>query len=221
MNKILIIVAHPDDETLGCGGTILKLKKLNCEVEILFMTNGVSSRDKSNENDILQRKKYTEKAMDLYKIKNFRFADFPDNQMDKITFIEIVKKIEDHVFSLKPDIIFTHYANDLNIDHKLTYEATNTCIRSFKCDFISEVFSFEIPSSTEQNFNNKFSPNVYFDISRYIDKKIDIFNSYESEVEEMPHPRSSIYIRALSQFRGGESNFNNAEAFKLLFKRNK
>ena len=170
--KILIIAAHPDDEILGCGGVISKLKKNN-KIQVVFLTDGVSSRTKNN-NKINIRKTESIKLFKYLKIQNPIFFDFSDNELDKSTLLNIVKKVELIIQKFKPNIIFTHYEHCLNIDHKIAYQATITAARPLKKNnFIEQIISYEVPSSTEWRLSNKYTfiPNVYFDISKEIKNK--------------------------------------------------
>jgi len=213
--KILIIAAHPDDEILGCGGTISKLKNENC-IEVLFMTNGVSSR-KKNKKQILRRKKaYLNlfKHLSLPVPKNF---NLPDNEMDKIPLLKIVKKIEQKIRSYRPDTIITHYSHCLNIDHKITYEAVITACRPVNELSVKKILSFEIPSSTDWALykGKNFQPNYFIDISKHIKNKINLIKFYKEELRSYPHSRSIPAIKALASFRGVSCGVKYAEGFYL------
>ena len=213
--KILIIAAHPDDEILGCGGTISKLKNENC-IEVLFMTNGVSSR-KKNKKQILRRKKaYLNlfKHLSLPVPKNF---NLPDNEMDKIPLLKIVKKIEQKIRSYRPDTIITHYSHCLNVDHKITYEAVITACRPVNELSVKKILSFEIPSSTDWALykGKNFQPNYFIDISKHIKNKINLIKFYKEELRSYPHSRSIPAIKALASFRGVSCGVKYAEGFYL------
>ena len=127
--KILVIAAHPDDEVLGCGGSLILHKMKKDEINVVFMSNGVSSRAKKNYLEIVQRKKMAIKVSKKLDIKNTFFLDFPDNELDKVSLLTITKKIENIIFKIKPNLIYTHSFSDLNIDHQKTFEATLTACR--------------------------------------------------------------------------------------------
>jgi len=129
-NKILIVAAHPDDEILGCGGTILKLRK-NSEINVIFMTDGTSARGK-NIKEKKQRRSNCEKLFKYLKINKPLFFNFPDNQMDKVPLLKIIQKIELLIKKIKPDTIFTHYSECLNVDHRITCQAVLTACRPLK-----------------------------------------------------------------------------------------
>lgn len=213
--KILIIAAHPDDEVLGCGGTISKLKDTN-DINVLFMTDGVSARGK-NKKEIIKRKKA---SINLFKYLNLPrpiFFNFPDNEMDKISLLKIIQKIEGKIKIYKPDTIFTHYSHCLNIDHRLTYEAVITACRPINKLSVKKILSFEIPSSTDWAlFKGKnFQPNYYIDISRYLKKKIDLIKFYKEELRNYPHGRSIKSIISLASVRGVSCGVKHAEGFYL------
>ncbi len=211
-----------DDEVLGCGGTILKHIDNGDRVSILILGEGVTSRDKIRD--------VNERERELYKLKikakkvgkylgvNMVYTnDYPDNRFDTIPFLDIVKTIEEIKNVNEPDVIYTHYCNDLNIDHRITYQAVITATRPVKDETVKEIYSFEIPSSTEWTFgSNGFSPNTFIDISNYIDNKIEAFKIYESEIRESPHPRSPEVIRAKAKVCGSVCGYNYAEAFILI-----
>ena len=161
MKKILIIIAHPDDEVLGCGGAITKLAKEDYIIYTLILGEGVTSRDASRNtnkrlNEILDLRKSAIKANKILGVKEVFFKDFPDNRFDTVSLLDIVKAIEKAKSKIKPDIIFTHYEKDLNIDHQLTYKAVITATRPLRGETVKEIYSFEVLSSTEWNYPNSF-----------------------------------------------------------------
>ena len=213
--RILVIAAHPDDEILGCGGTISKLKNENF-IEVLFMTNGVSARG-NNKKQILRRRKA---CLNLFKYlslpipKNF---NFPDNAMDKIPLLKIVKKIEQKIKDYRPDTIITHYSHCLNIDHKITYEAVITACRPLIGLSVKKILSFEIPSSTDWALykGKNFQPNYFIDISEHLKNKINLIKFYKEELRSYPHSRSIPSIKALASVRGVSCGVKYAEGFYL------
>ena len=215
--KILVVAAHPDDEVLGCGGTLLKHAKNNDEILLLFASDGESSRIKSKKK-ILYRKKQAIKVAKIIKAKKPIFLNFPDNQLDKINILKIAKKFEEVVEKFKPNIVYTHHYNDLNVDHRLTFEATMIACRPLIESSVTEIYCFEILSSTDwRGINNlNFRPNVYVDIKNYIKKKIDLMNVYEKEIKASPHPRSIESITAKAISRGSEVSLFYAESFELI-----
>ena len=214
-NNILIIAAHPDDEILGCGGTIIKLKK-DFNIKVLFMTDGVSARGKKSK-EIIERKKSCKKLFKKLGISEPTFFNFPDNQMDSVPMLQIVKKIEHILKKIKPVTIFTHYAECLNIDHQITCKSVLTACRPLKNSTVKKILSFEILSSTEwSKFKNKgFEPNYFIDISKQMKKKISSMKHYRRELRKYPHSRSIKAIEALARFRGVSCGVKYAEGFYL------
>jgi len=221
MEKILIIAAHPDDEVLGCGGTAARLNKKGYEITTLILGEGISSRDdlrdmKKGEKDILELKGEAKRANAILGVKEVFFHDFPDNRFDTIPFLDIVKIIEKIKNQIKPEIIFTHYEKDLNIDHQITYKAVITATRPLEEETVKEIYSFEIPSSTEWSYPLSFSPNMFYDISETIDVKIKALKEYKSELKKYPYPRSLEGVELTAKNWGMKVGLNYAEAFKTV-----
>ena len=231
--KILVIAAHPDDEVLGMGGTITKYVKNGDNVKIIIMATGVFSRRSSNntndsvydvDENVLEKmskqvqnlQKDAIKASKIMGVKDIEFLNFPDNEMDKKTNLEITKKIEYIISEFKPDIVFTHSQHDVNIDHRMIYDATITATRPFSKFKVKEVISFEVPSSTEWYFPSKFSPNMFIDINKELPTKIKALSAYKTEINNFPHPRSVESIEIIAKHWGTVSAFNAAEAFYIV-----
>lgn len=216
-NNILIVAAHPDDEVLGVGGTILKHVKNGDEVNILILGDGESSRKVGA--DISKREKQCQKVAGKLGVKKVYLERFPDNAFDSISLLEITKKVELIINRLKPHIIYTHHAYDLNIDHRLTFQAVLTACRPQPNFFVKKILTFEILSSTEwqiKDGNNIFCPNEYSNIGNFIDKKIEVLRIYKDELREYPHPRSIEGVKILAQYRGLEVGYRYAEAFRIV-----
>ncbi|MGJ0376949.1 PIG-L family deacetylase [Aliarcobacter cryaerophilus] len=219
--KILIVVAHPDDEVLGCFGTVARLIKEGYEAYTLILGEGKTSRDekrvvenKKDEIEILNSE--IKRANDTIGIKKTFIYNFADNRFDSVDLLDIVKVISKVKEEIKPDIIFTHYENDLNIDHTITYKAVLTATRPMKNECVKEIYSFEILSSTEWNYPISFSPDVYFDIENFIDIKLEAMKKYYSELCEYPHPRSLEGIKLNAQYNGMRVGKKYVEAFKCI-----
>ena len=215
-DKVLVIAAHPDDEILGCGGTIAKIKDKS-HVQIIFMTNGVSARGAKKETEIKKRKNAAIKLFKFLKLPKPIFYNFPDNQMDKVPLLKIIKKIENRIKIFKPKTIITHYSNCLNIDHRITFEAVITACRPVNNLSVKKILSFEIPSSTDWALfkGKKFEPNYYVDISNHIKEKIHLIKFYKDELRNYPHSRSIQSIKSLASFRGVSCGVKFAEGFYL------
>lgn len=222
-HKVLVVAAHPDDEVLGCGGTILKHVKDGDTVHILIMAEGITSRDEVRDN--IRHKGELEllhtgslNAAKRMGVANLRICSFPDNRMDHVDLLDVVKEIEKEIHAFRPDVVYTHHAGDVNIDHKITHDAVVTACRPFPGNSVTRLLFFEILSSTEwqvQNLGNVFTPNWFINISSCIDEKLEVLRCYESEMRVHPHPRSYQGVKALSAYRGITVGCDFAEAFEL------
>lgn len=211
-SKVLVVAAHPDDEIIGCGGTMAKHVRNKDEVNVLFLADGESSRFNKN---IKSRRKMAESANKIIGTKSLKFLNLRDNQLDSYTLLKIIKKVEDCINKVKPDIIYTHYVNDLNIDHRITNQAVLTASRPFQNATVKKILTFEILSSTGWNshqFNN-FIPNYHEDISKFLDIKIKSLKCYNNEILNNNEARSYRGVKALSEIRGCMVGLKNAEAF--------
>jgi len=223
--NIFIIVAHPDDEVFGCGGTIAKYRKGN-DIYVAILGEGISSRYKKRKEakeEISKLKEDSIKAGKLLGIKRTFFFGLPDNCFDTVSFLEIVKKIEEIIKKIKPEVVYTHYSGDLNIDHRITFQAVLTATRPVKGCPVKEIYSFEVPSSTEWSFGKiekekVFNPNVFEDISDTLGIKLKALRLYKSEIRKFPHPRSLKTIRAIAVRWGSVAGLKYAEAFELVRK---
>ena len=222
VETVLVIVAHPDDEVLGCGGTMARLAREGYEVFTLVLGEGVRSRYEKNEDSldiedaINALKKQALEANKILGVKEVFFSDFPDNRFDSIDLLDIVKAVERFKEEVKPQIIFTHSKADLNIDHQITHRAVVTATRPMPGESVMSVYSFEVLSSTEWNYPQEFSPNLYFDVSNTIELKLEAMKAYSSELREFPHPRSLEGIKLKASQRGMEVGLRYAEAFEVV-----
>lgn len=219
--KILIVAAHPDDEILGCGGTVARMVKEGCKAYTLILGEGVTSRDERRDvekrKDGLERlKKQAYKAGEIIGVEETFVYNFPDNRFDTIPLLEIVKVIESVKEKVKPSIIFTHYHNDLNIDHQITYTAAITAVRPVKGETVKEIYSFEVLSSTEWNYPLTFPPDMFFNISNTIELKLKAIKQYKDEIKTLPHPRSLGGIELNAKVWGMKVGVQYAEAFKVV-----
>jgi LmbE family N-acetylglucosaminyl deacetylase len=218
MNKsVLIIAAHPDDETLGMGGSIKVLSDLGYEINILFLSSGVGSRIIERQTSEA-RKKSAENALGILGCHDLEFIDFPDNRFDSVEILDVAKVIERKIDEVQPEIVFTNHYADLNIDHRITCDATKIATRPKNKSFVNELYFFEIPSSTGWNFGAKiFTPHYYVNISNTIEFKIKALLEYSVELDDPPSARSLISLEALSVHRGSSVGYTNAEAFEVGF----
>ena len=175
-SKILVVAAHPDDEILGCGGTMARLVKEGSEVYTLILGTGITSRYENNEEveikDKLKLLKcHAHEANKLIGVNEVITDDFPDNAFDTVALLDIVKSVEKVKDKIKPGLIFTHYEKDLNIDHKITYEAVITAARPMPGETVRQIYSFEVPSSTEWRYPLSFTPDTFYDVGNTIEIK--------------------------------------------------
>jgi LmbE family N-acetylglucosaminyl deacetylase len=217
--KVLVIAAHPDDETLGMGGTIHKLSLLGSRVKVLFLSDGVGAREEIRES-LESRRTAAVSALSLLNCSDVKFYDFPDNCMDTVPFIDIVKTIERDVDLFDPTILFTHFPHDLNIDHRITSQACLVAVRPKVNCKIKSLIYFEVQSSTEWNFGaTQFIPNLFIDISKSFESKMKALKEYQVEIEDFPEARSYAGIESRSRMRGVTVGVSNAEAFQVAFMR--
>ena len=220
MNSILIIAAHPDDEVLGCGGTIAKLSNEGATINVAFLADGVTSRENNIDHmaELALRKSAARNACNILGVKEVFFGDFPDNRMDTIALLDLVKSVEDLIAIHKPDTIFTHHSGDLNIDHQKTHEAVVTACRTMDDRKIKTLLFFEVASSTNWQTPGTgipFEPNWFEDISTSIDLKLKALKAYEIELRSWPHSRSVESLEHLARWRGSTVGVEAAEAFIL------
>ena len=211
MNKIQVIAAHPDDEVLGCGATIAKYTKNGNEVQVVFLADGFSSRLNDNNRDAVAKQ-----VAEILNCNQPIFLDFPDNQLDTIALLEIVKKIEKVVGDFQPNIIFTHHFGDLNIDHQITHKAVMTACRPQPNFCVKEIYSFETLSATHwqsSSMGNAFIPNYFVNVNGFMSKKIEALQCYDNEMRAAPHARSYESVENLAKFRGGLAGIKVAEGF--------
>jgi len=180
-------------------------------VKVIFLADGYSSRHDCNNRD-----SSVVKAFKILGCNNPIFLDLPDNQLDTIPLLKIVQKVEDYIFSLQPDIVYTHHFGDLNIDHQITHKAVITACRPQPGFCVKEIYSFETLSATHwqsQSMGNAFNPNYFVDVSGFMNYKIKALQCYDKEIREYPHARSYEAIKILSKYRGSSIGVKNAEAF--------
>lgn len=216
--NILIIAAHPDDETLGCGGTISHLVSAGSTVNVAILSDGVSSRGDNYADEMAARRSAAKKACGILGVKDIFFGEFPDNRMDVVALLDVVKIVESLIEQYRPDTVITHHAGDLNIDHRITHQAVVTACRPQIGHPVRTLLFFEVPSSTEWQTPGSgptFEPNWFHDISTTLDRKLQALDVYKVEMRNWPHPRSSKGVECLARWRGAIVGVNAAEAFML------
>lgn len=220
---ILILAAHPDDEILGCGGTVARKVNEGEEAYAVILGEGISSRfgspDEESKKKILNLHQKSGKAAKIIGVKETRCHNLPDNKFDTVPLLDIVKIIEMEIERISPDIIFTHHGGDLNMDHVLAFRAAMTASRPMENTSVKEIYSFQIPSSTDwafQSFSPAWKPNTFFDISDTLEIKIRALKEYDSEMRPSPHPRSYKNVQDIAHEWGSICGKKAAEAFELI-----
>jgi len=224
MKKILVIAAHPDDELLGCGATIINHALKGDEVFIHILGEGQTSRFESrDEAPLTVVKDLSQQSKDVAKkiqAKKLYMTMLPDNRFDSLDLLDIIKKIEQVKNEVSPDIVYTHHAHDLNIDHQKTFSATLTAFRPKPNEKKVSIFCFETLSSTECQFSSSemiFKPNRFIVIDeKSLNLKTEALAIYNTEICEYPHPRSLQAVRNLAMYRGNMIGCEFAEAFEVI-----
>ena len=214
---VLVIAAHPDDEALGMGGTIHKLSLLGSHVRVVFLSDGIGAREMIRES-LESRRAAATNALKHLNCFDVHFYDFPDNSMDSVPFIKIVRTIEKQVSEFDPTVLFSHFPNDLNVDHRITSQACLVAARPKVNSKIKSLFYFEVQSSTEWNFGaTQFIPTMFVDITNSFEYKMKALREYEVEIEDYPEARSYTGIEARSVVRGVTVGVPKAECFQVAF----
>lgn len=219
--SVLVIAAHPDDEVLGCGGTIAKLSSEGANVHVAFMADGVYSRITTENNqhtELKKRRLAAKKSCEVLGVTSVSFDNFPDNRMDTVALLDITKSVELLIEKYQPEILFTHHAGDVNIDHRRLNEAIVTACRPQVKKTVKTLLFFEVPSSTEWQIpgtHSPFMPNWFVDISKTFGEKLKALEMYADEIRDWPHPRSIKGVSHLCHWRGATVGVNAAEAFML------
>lgn len=222
---ILVIAAHPDDEVLGCGGTIARSTQQGRQVHVAILGEGLTSRrtsrSETNNSDLDGLRRTATEVGAFLGAATVCHFNYPDNRFDTVPLLDIIKTIETLIKDLRPSEVFTQHGGDLNIDHAITFRATVTATRPMAGSPVSSLHAYEVPSSSEwafAKFEPRFEPNTFVDISESLDHKIRAMTMYESEIRSFPHPRSPEAIEAVARKWGSTIGCNAAEAFQLIWK---
>jgi LmbE family N-acetylglucosaminyl deacetylase len=218
MKKIIVVSAHPDDETLGAGGTLLKHKEQGDELYWLIVTNIFENQGFSKDR-IESRQEEIQKVSTLFGFRKVFMLDYPTMTITSETLLDMIPKISAVFQEVQPEVIYTLNRSDAHSDHRYLSDAIMACTKSFRYPFIKKVLMYECISETEfaPAFPEKvFIPNFFVDISEHIEKKLEIMRIFESELGEPPFPRSEENIRALARFRGSSVGCHFAEAFQVV-----
>jgi N-acetylglucosamine malate deacetylase 1 len=216
-NTVLVIAAHPDDEALGCGGTMRRHAEAGDAVVAMFMTNGVGARGGSE--GAQARQDAARAALGILGARPIVFGNFPDNAMDSVPFIRLVQFIENTTQALQPHIVYTHHHGDLNIDHVLTHRAVLTAFRPLPGSSVRAIYGFEVASSTEWAEPQPwagFAPSHFVDVSSTWQAKRKALGAYAEEMRPFPHARSLEAVEARAVVRGAQVGLHKAEAFSVI-----
>jgi len=222
--NILVVAAHPDDEVLGCGGSMARWSREDHEVHVLIMAEGATSRDAQRNRgerseELAGLELAAKEAGRILGVSSVTLLDMPDNRMDSLDRLDVIKAIEREIDKVKPEMVVTHHAGDVNIDHRIIHEAVVTACRPQPVSCVRRVQSFEVPSSTEwqpAGSAPQFNPNCFVDISQTLELKMKALEIYNSEMREWPHSRSLQAVEHLARWRGASVGCEAAEAFQLL-----
>lgn len=218
MAEILVVAAHPDDEALGCGGTIARHADAGDTIRVLFLTDGVGARGAAGP-EAAQRRAAAEAASRHLGVAGARFLSFPDNALDTVPLLSVVQAVERMASEAPPEIVYTHFGFDLNIDHRIAFQATMTAFRPQPGCRVRRILAFETRSSTEWAgvpAALAFLPTVHVDIAATLGRKRAALAAYAAEMRPAPHARSHEALDALAALRGAEAGLAAAEAFVLV-----
>lgn len=223
MNKVLFIAVHPDDETLGCGGTILKHKEQGDHIFWLVLTGPQKGLMPHFTDEFLAKRDAMLKGVaDAYGFDETIKLNLPTQMLHTLDLREIIQKISEVFKRIQPDTIYMMFCHDVHSDHRVAFDAVYSCTKSFRFPFIKRIYMIEAQSETDFAVavtNNTFTPNVFVDISDFIDKKMDILAMFKGEILSDPYPRSLSAVKALARVRGSRAGVMYAEAFMLLYEK--
>lgn len=221
--NILVVAAHPDDEILGCGGTMARHARSGDRVHVLILAEGLTSRNwpapvsSADQRALVELQKIARKANSAVGVKDVEFGGFPDNRMDSLDLLTVVKRVEQSISRVNPDIVYTHHAGDVNVDHQIASKATMTATRPIPGHPVKRLLFFEVVSSTHWQTSKRagFYPSWFQDISSTLDSKIKALKVYEREMRPWPHARSYKAVQSLAEWRGSTAGLAAAEGFEV------
>lgn len=218
MKKILVVAPHPDDETIGCGGTLLKNKLEGNKIYWLIVTAFTKDEGYSDE-VIKKRDNEIEKINSLYNFNAVFRLNYPTAKLDTLPLQDLITKVSQIINKIEPEVVYIPHPGDIHTDHKVVFQVLSACTKHFRYPFIKRVLAYEAISETDFNINPEvipFHPNVFVDISEFLEQKLQIVNNYAGEIQNFPFPRSLETMRALAMLRGSAIGCRAAEAFVLL-----
>ena len=218
IKRVLAVAAHPDDEVLGCGGTLARHAQRGDEVHILVLADGVSARG-SDQSDIERRRQAATVSSQVLGAHSLMLESLPDNRMDSRDLLDVIQVVEKVVDEMTPHIVYTHHHGDLNVDHRIAHDATLTACRPTGGHCVELLAAFEVLSSSEwatPSSGTAFLPNFFVDIADTFDLKLKALNCYADEMRAFPHPRSIRAVTALAELRGSTIGAAKAGAFAIV-----
>ncbi len=214
--KILVVSPHPDDETLGAGGTLLKCKEEGHRIYWLNVTNMATEYGYKRQN-VENRLKQIQMVNCKYNFDDYIDMKLEPANLEQYNQSELIERFKEIINKIKPEIVILPYYHDVHSDHKIVFESVYACLKPFRTTYIKKILCMEIISETDQGLSEyRFTPNIFVNISRYIDKKIEIADIYESEIMAPPFPRNNDAIKGLAAYRGATAHCLYAEAFYLV-----
>lgn len=213
-----MIAPHPDDETLGCGATILKHITQGDSVYWVIVTS-ISQELGFSLDDVNLREKQIKIVSDSYGFEKVFNLNFATAELDVVPIKQLVGAMAKVLNDVKPDLLYIPYRGDAHSDHKVVFDVIASCTKTFRYPFIRRVCIYETLSETEFGIrpdDTGFRPNLWIDVSDFIDQKIEIMKIYDTEIEEHPFPRSELSIKALATLRGANAGVEAAEAFMMI-----
>jgi LmbE family N-acetylglucosaminyl deacetylase len=221
MSTLLVVAAHPDDEVLGCGATMARLAHEGWSVHVRICAEGSTSRDPTrdpqlHDERICALRRDAERANAILGAQSVEFSGLPDNRMDSVELLDVVKLVEGDVERVRPSLVLTHHAGDVNVDHGIVHDSVLAAIRPQPGHYVREVLFFEVPSSTEwrpPGSRAPFGPTCFFNVEGFLDRKLAALEAYASEMRAFPHPRSRAAVEHLARWRGATVGCGAAEAF--------
>lgn len=222
--NILVVAAHPDDEVLGCGGTMARHAAAGDTVHVLFLADGETSRPPAAEtaSAVAGREQAAQAAAAVLGAQAPRFAGLPDNRLDTVALLDVVQRVEAVVAETRPDTVYTHHSGDLNVDHRIAHQAVLTACRPLPGSPVTALYAFEVASSTEwasPRPEQAFLPTRFVDISGFLEVKLKALECYGEEMRPFPHARSLEGIEAQARLRGVGAGMEAAEAFVVVRER--
>ena len=224
LNRILVVAAHPDDEVLGCGGTIARHADAGDQVQVLIVAEGATSRLQKRDRlqadeELSTLAQSAQRVGSILGAAGVELLDLPDNRLDSLDRLDLIKRIEQRIDRHQPQVVYVHHAGDVNVDHRRLHEAVVTACRPTPGHPVKRLLSFEVASSTEwqpPGSASAFQPNWFVDISDEWQRKREALEAYTSEMRPWPHARSLKAVEHLARWRGAQVGVEAAEAFCLL-----